>query len=348
MAWPLEWLVALRGALQLRVCQMTHRGMDGASGRGHQPMLTKRSFALALTLVPLAACMDSSSIDELDVDDATEGDASKADAAGGTYTYYFVQPDFRRCAAPFCGGVFYKLANANQTKCLDGSKAERCYAANADWTKLGLGDVGMTKVFGALNTLEGELLVRATIGSKDWGKELGRFAILNPREAWVAQGPGAADGVVAKVEDTGVRCITHPCPSIREKKLNSSVKAELAELGWDRSGATDEQIGTALDKMHTDGLIVSGSRFTVTGPGGTGKGRTVEQFWLRATDEAPAGKQCRATGCSGQICAEEDRFSTCEFRPEYACYQAATCEVQADGECGWTQTTELQACLANP
>jgi hypothetical protein len=40
--------------------------------------------------------------------------------------------------------------------------------------------------------------------------------------------------------------------------------------------------------------------------------------------------------------------STCEWLPEYACYKTATCEKQADGKCGWTQTPTLTACLANP
>jgi hypothetical protein len=38
--------------------------------------------------------------------------------------------------------------------------------------------------------------------------------------------------------------------------------------------------------------------------------------------------------------------STCEWRPEYACYADATCEVQDDGACGWTETDELRDCLA--
>jgi hypothetical protein len=53
---------------------------------------------------------------------------------------------------------------------------------------------------------------------------------------------------------------------------------------------------------------------------------------------------CRRTGCSGQICADEDMVSTCEYRPEYACYKDAACERQADGKCGWTPSAELSAC----
>ena len=56
---------------------------------------------------------------------------------------------------------------------------------------------------------------------------------------------------------------------------------------------------------------------------------------------------CVKTGCSGQICADDHRISTCEFRPEYACYATARCERQASGSCGWTQTPALTSCLAS-
>jgi hypothetical protein len=60
-----------------------------------------------------------------------------------------------------------------------------------------------------------------------------------------------------------------------------------------------------------------------------------------------ASKNCMPTGCSGQICADQEVITTCEFRQEYACYQTAVCARQASGECGWTQTAELEQCLAN-
>ena len=61
---------------------------------------------------------------------------------------------------------------------------------------------------------------------------------------------------------------------------------------------------------------------------------------------------CTVGGCSGQLCVSAGEaatiVSTCEYRAEYACYQNATCEKQSDGQCGWTQTPELQQCLAHP
>ena len=55
--------------------------------------------------------------------------------------------------------------------------------------------------------------------------------------------------------------------------------------------------------------------------------------------------QCRATGCSSQVCSDQDVITTCEFRPEFACFRVARCERQTGGQCGWTMTPELQACL---
>ncbi|MCK5059675.1 MAG: hypothetical protein KAR00_00830 [Candidatus Pacebacteria bacterium] len=55
--------------------------------------------------------------------------------------------------------------------------------------------------------------------------------------------------------------------------------------------------------------------------------------------------ECLITGCSGQICAEEEMVTTCEYRPEYGCFQESVCEIQANGKCGWTETSKLQACL---
>ena len=57
-------------------------------------------------------------------------------------------------------------------------------------------------------------------------------------------------------------------------------------------------------------------------------------------------KPCYIGGCSGQLCtAQKGAVSTCEWKEEYACYASATCERQANGKCGWTQTDELKQCI---
>jgi len=63
------------------------------------------------------------------------------------------------------------------------------------------------------------------------------------------------------------------------------------------------------------------------------------------TPTATSENECVITGCSDQICADEETITTCEFNEEYACYENATCERQDDGTCGWSQTEELTSCL---
>lgn len=71
-----------------------------------------------------------------------------------------------------------------------------------------------------------------------------------------------------------------------------------------------------------------------------------------STPDAPAGKSCVVGGCSSQLCtdaAQGSMASTCEWRSSYGCYgKHSTCEIQPNGECGWTPTDGLQQCLAEP
>ncbi len=63
-----------------------------------------------------------------------------------------------------------------------------------------------------------------------------------------------------------------------------------------------------------------------------------------------AGGGCVRGGCSSELCVEASAppvVSDCIFRPEFACYQKATCERQAGGSCGFTPTQTLTACLAS-
>ncbi|MDO8514825.1 MAG: hypothetical protein Q7S50_04765 [bacterium] len=70
------------------------------------------------------------------------------------------------------------------------------------------------------------------------------------------------------------------------------------------------------------------------------------------TGDQVVSNGCAVAGCSSQLCVSAEEASgivtTCEYRAEYACYREASCEPQADGKCGWTQTSGLQSCLANP
>lgn len=306
-------------------------------------MTSRFCFALALAAPLAAACTDSAVEDEFAIDDAVEVDDSKSDIAGGTYTFFTLERDLRRCASPMCGGYWVERVNASTTRCHDGRNAERCYVAETDFARLGLGETALSRVGLAMDgSNRQKLLVRGTIGRIDTPD--GVYGQFRPTEAWLGQGPNVPDGPFAMVEETGVRCITTPCPFFREKKLNSSATASLGEIGWDASGASDDQIGAAVEQLFVNDVIISGDRYTIRGPGGTGKARQATQFYTRVLDE----KTCYVGGCSLQVCSDrEGLITTCEWREEYACYQTATCEVQDTGDCGWTPTEELTSCLGS-
>ncbi|MBI4133473.1 PQQ-dependent sugar dehydrogenase [Candidatus Uhrbacteria bacterium] len=64
------------------------------------------------------------------------------------------------------------------------------------------------------------------------------------------------------------------------------------------------------------------------------------------TDAPRASGGCVITGCSGQLCADQEVVTTCEFLSEYACYRDARCGRRPGGSCGWVATPELTRCLA--
>lgn len=60
-------------------------------------------------------------------------------------------------------------------------------------------------------------------------------------------------------------------------------------------------------------------------------------------------RDCIRGGCSGELCVDASKggvASTCMWSPEFECYaKVGVCERQADGQCGWTQSTTLKNCL---
>ena len=69
-----------------------------------------------------------------------------------------------------------------------------------------------------------------------------------------------------------------------------------------------------------------------------------------ATSTQPyVGDGCQIGGCSNELCVDagsDNTMSTCIWRSEYSCYKSARCEKQPSGHCAWTQTPQLQQCVA--
>jgi hypothetical protein len=302
---------------------------------------------LALTIAPACSSPEPDELaGEADPDGVTDG---KGDSPDGAYTYFEISADLRECVYPVCGGYFLDRLNASQTTCHDGSRAAACYTPELDWSESGLTDDAQDqlRVAASRSTDDGVYaIVRGRFAKGTVSADLGRFVVT---EAWVAEGEGVSDGVFAKVTQNGVRCIAAPCPSLTERALNASRRADIAEVDFGAGDLSDASISNLLDDTaQPGGIIVSGDRFTVSVSGRTGKGRTATNAYRNLANVNAGAGDCYIGGCAGQVCSDQQGvITTCEWHEEYACYQDATCERQQDGTCGWTPTPELEACLGD-
>ncbi len=258
--------------------------------------------------------------------------AASPNPLGNTSSYYTVRPDLRRCVSPLCGGYWVKRVNHAFTLCANGRRWAECYVAEIEW-----GEQTPTETPGAL--------LRGTIVAKHFGR-FGNLGALQVTESWQAATDRKPAGVFYRLTDSGIRCITYPCLTIEAAKLNSSVQSKFAGVKLGGAGAKQDLVAEAMRAMsEAAGLIVAGLPAQVSGPAGRASELKAAQFYSRVGKQTSGSKPCFRTGCSSHVCADENVITTCEWREEYACYQKAKCERQANGKCGFTMTPELQACL---
>ena len=262
---------------------------------------------------------------------AAETAAATAQLRDENFSYYTLRADVRRCASPMCGGFFVRLVNQPRTRCADGRNMTECYVAEIDWNGQPSGETRTMLV-------RGDLVQRRFQGSR-------RFGVLRVTESWRAASERSPEGTFFRVKDLGVRCITYPCLSHQDERLNSYARRKIAGVDLSRAQASPDTVATAHQAMtSSEGILVAGTHGFVSGPAGRSPTLAATQFYLRSAGPI-ARKPCIKTGCSGQVCSDEQVITTCEWRREYGCYRSARCERQANGECGFTPTPELTACL---
>lgn len=106
-----------------------------------------------------------------------------------------------------------------------------------------------------------------------------------------------------------------------------------------------------LSLLAVSGCSGSSTTRPPDGPSTTSAGGGRDEGAGAGATRAHVAAGCKLGGCGSELCLDEsaeDMASICIARPEDVCYRSARCEPQAGGGCGWTQTDELLACLANP
>src|SRR5687767_14213389 len=143
-------------------------------------------FALAslvvgsVALTGLGGCSVSSDLESGSAESTgveSEGEVVDEDSAAASTspvsTFYRVRRDYRRCAAPMCGGVFYKKLNAATTKCSDGSSSTECYAATVVMSGTAASVEG--EVYAGTAIVRGRITTQTIVGRR-WAKFSGSDA----------------------------------------------------------------------------------------------------------------------------------------------------------------------------
>jgi hypothetical protein len=93
-----------------------------------------------------------------------------------------VEPDYRRCVSPLCGGFWIERVNHARMRCPDGNVANQCYVASIEWSELGLDPATEAQVIGAAHATQllvrGDVVVEPFAGFPDLG-------VLHPERVWL-------------------------------------------------------------------------------------------------------------------------------------------------------------------
>jgi hypothetical protein len=165
---------------------------------------------------------------------------------------YVVRHDPRLCPSPLCGGYWVAIANGARTRCADGLRYVRCYAARAvDASGRAIGDIA-----------EGALVRGATdVGRDDLG-ELVVTALYAPA------GIATVGGGYYRVVDTGIRCVRAPCFSYGATQVNGSTRTTTSSVDLAASGAKAAEITRAQAALRTKNGLYARGRFARTPEGG--------------------------------------------------------------------------------
>ncbi|MEK7079979.1 MAG: hypothetical protein AAB883_02415 [Patescibacteria group bacterium] len=190
---------------------------------------------------------------------------------------------------------------------------------------------------------------------------LGGFWLLNNYIYQEKQGDGSTSPYFATLSGTET-CLPHKdTDGPQTKECARGFKTEVGEYyvlefktrggaPFIPSGATFSAHGvvTPAEHLSTD----KWSKYAIAGVFTVKDSVVVDESTVTpleptATPIGNAVGDCYIGGCSHQICSGEPNMaSTCEYSEVYACYQTATCQRQATGKCGWTETPGLTACIA--
>jgi len=180
---------------------------------------------------------------------------------------YRLRPDPRMCPAPLCGGYFASEVNRAQTTCAGGISSPVCHVLTVD-TAAVLSTAQWAQLQRQLST--DQVLVAGTLTTTEPSNGLPAEDSLIASAVWRSTSARPSAKAVWLVADTGVRCVTNPCFSLRATLVNGTPTARLSSLRGSRAAIPGR------------GLLAAGTivRVPHAGPAGAGRELVASRVWV--------------------------------------------------------------------
>lgn len=189
--------------------------------------------------------------------------------------YFIARMDFRRCAAPDCGGVYVRKLNNLRMTCPDGIQSRECYIGKLDLGASGVDPFaeGAKPGFNTNIILKGQVQTGA-----EFDENRGVFVV---EEVWRAVTGRRAVGRYYGILNNEIVCITAPCFNYDQYTLNMSEMRAISDVDLTEVGASDQALSEAYQRMaEGEPLLVSGLNRRAKGEPGDGVRFSATQFYL--------------------------------------------------------------------
>jgi hypothetical protein len=193
--------------------------------------------------------------------------------------YIATRPDLRKCAFPACGGFYVKAVNRALTRCADGSLQKECHVATLNTQALPWSEAERA-AFEKKAFIPGQGLALGKLVALKGGTGSLKTDTLVITEGWVGQAGSKPTGVFYQLKNSGIVCITTPCPSITETTLNYPISQNIHGVDLAASGAKPAQVDAGLQALGSTGVLAAGGHKAITGPAGQGLQFIASQFYL--------------------------------------------------------------------
>lgn len=228
----------------------------------------------SFVFIAASACTAAPQGDELADETAEDGESAKADGVD-TFGYYVIEADTRACSLDArCGGFFVSRPNRSTVQCGRAVVSDRCYVDSLNLVPTAL-PASIAANY-AKRVRDGEtLILRGGVSPSADDRNLE----FSATEIWTSgSAVGSLDGVFVLVKQNNIKCITAPCETLTEFRLNSTRFANITEIDLEASGADQAALVFGNNSVTSDGVIVVGYRYYPS----LGKGRSANQFFVRA------------------------------------------------------------------